>query len=146
MRLIAAITVLLALASLVSAAETSYLVCVRNEKSGTVTLLDGRDDKILGTIPIGKRPRGIHANAQGRRLFVALTGSPNVGPRLGVVAIGDDDLAAGHPQDDGIGIIDLASRKSLGKMPGGPDPEQFAVSADGSTLYIANEDTASLSI
>ena len=33
-----------------------------------------------------------------------------------------------------------ASRKVVGTLPSGPDPEQLAISADGKLLYVANED------
>ncbi len=40
----------------------AYQVFVTNEKSGDVTVIDGGDYKVLATIPVGKRPRGIHAS------------------------------------------------------------------------------------
>src|SRR4051794_35979420 len=57
-----------------------YWVCVSNERSGDVTILDGADRSVVATIPVGKRPRGIHASPDGKRLYVALSGSPIAGP------------------------------------------------------------------
>src|SRR4051794_26104388 len=42
-----------------------YLVCVSNERSGDVTIIDGVDRKVLATVAVGKRPRGIHASPDG---------------------------------------------------------------------------------
>src|SRR5690348_1064752 len=61
-----------------SAEPAAYLVCVSNERSGDVTIL--RDGRSLATIPVGKRPRGIHPSPDGAYLYVALSGSPITGP------------------------------------------------------------------
>src|SRR5436309_845793 len=58
----------------------SYLICVSNEKSGDVTIIDGLNHRVAATIPVGKRPRGIHASPDGQILYVALSGSPITGP------------------------------------------------------------------
>src|SRR6266568_1301931 len=152
----------LALAGLVPfcfAAETArapFWVCVSNEKSGDVTVIDGLNNSVVVTIPVGKRPRGVHPSPDGKLLYVALSGSPITGPpqldaqgnpiqRKGKDGDDDDDKNADHSAD-GIGVVDLAQRKLLKKIPAGSDPEQFAVSADGTRLYIANEDVATVSI
>ncbi|HEV2392698.1 MAG TPA: beta-propeller fold lactonase family protein [Verrucomicrobiae bacterium] len=129
-------------------ANSTPMVCVSNERSGNVTLIDGQAGQVLTTISVGKRPRGIHPSPDGRLLFVALSGSPIGGPRhQGPGTVDDDDNAkkADHSAD-GIGIIDLGTRKFLRKIPAGSDPEQFAVSADGSMLYVSNEDAGLLSV
>ncbi len=141
------------------AAETtphSFWVCVSNEKSGDVTVIDGSNNSVIATIPVGKRPRGVHPSPDGKLLYVALSGSPITGPppldaqgnpiqRKGKDDDDDDDKNADHSAD-GIGVVDLAQKKLLKKIPAGSDPEQFAVSADGTHLYIANEDVATASI
>ena len=43
-------------------------------------------------------------------------------------------------------MIDLARAQVPGKLPAGSDPEQFAVSADGTHLYVSNEDVATASV
>ena len=70
----------LLLTSRPAAAEppSAYIVCVSNERSGDVSIL--RDGKVTSTIPVGKRPRGIHASPDGAFLYVALSGSPIAGP------------------------------------------------------------------
>src|SRR4051812_3426510 len=129
-----------------------YLVCVSNERSGDVTIIDGAGRKVLATVPVGKRPRGIHASPDGRRLYVAVSGSPITGPpKLDpkgnpILPQGDEDEEDADRSADGIGEIDLGRMKFTRKLPAGSDPEEFAVSRDGATLYISNEDVGTLSV
>src|SRR6516162_9233671 len=61
----------------------NYQIFVSNEKSGDLTVISGKDFKIVATIPVGKRPRGIHASPDGRTVYVALSGTPiETPPRL----------------------------------------------------------------
>ena len=53
---------------------------VTNELSGDLSVIDATTLSIVTTIRLGKRPRGIAASPDGRRLYVALSGSPNAGP------------------------------------------------------------------
>ena len=124
------------------------IVCVSNERSGDVTLIDAQSLQVLATVPVGKRPRGIHPSADGKLLFVALSGSPISGPRHQAAGVADDDDSPKNVDHsaDGIGIIDVAHRKFLRKIPAGSDPEQFAVSADSAKLYVANEDAGTVSV
>src|SRR4051812_6806899 len=99
----------LLLASRIATADhPDYLVCVSNERSGDVSILwDGRR---LASIPVGKRPRGIHASPDGAYLYVALSGSPITGPPAldakgnPILKAGDDDEEADHSAD-GIGVV-----------------------------------------
>jgi len=43
-------------------------------------------------------------------------------------------------------VIDLATRKSVRRLPLGDDPEAFDLSPDGKTLYVTNEDEGELSM
>jgi YVTN family beta-propeller protein len=129
----------------------SYWVCVSNERSGDVTIISGADRRVVATVPVGKRPRGIHASPDGRFLYVALSGSPISGrPQLDakgnpVLSKEEDEENADHSAD-GIGVVDLGQRKHIKTLPSGSDPEEFAVSKDGTELYISNEDVATASI
>jgi YVTN family beta-propeller protein len=133
----------------------NYLVCVSNERGGSVTIIDGTSQLTLATIPIGKRPRGIHAAPDGKTLFVAVSGTPisgppaldkNGNPILKKGGDDDDDDAKSDHSADGIAVVDLASRKFVKKLKAGSDPEQFAISHDGTRIYIANEDVATASV
>src|SRR4051812_17880846 len=130
-------------------AATNYEVFVSNERDGTVTVIDGSTRQVSGTIEVGKRPRGIHASPDGKTLYVAVSGTPIAGPpkrdASGKLIDDDDDRPADHSQD-GIAVVDIATRKLVKKLPAGTDPEQFAVSLDGKKLYIANEDAGTVSV
>src|SRR5438477_1402118 len=122
------------------AESPSYLLFVSNERSGDVTVIDGATDSVVGIFPVGKRPRGIHAAPDGRRVFVTLSGSPRMAPGL------DENRAPADKNADGRGVIDPAARKLIDRWHVGSDPEQFAISKDGKFAFIANEDDASASI
>jgi YVTN family beta-propeller protein len=139
------------------AASEPYRVYVSNERSGDVTVISGADFSVIATIPAGKRPRGIHASPDGRKVFVALSGTP-IGepPKLDAQgnpifnrpsADDDDDTKAKSDKSaDGIGIIDVASGKLTGMIRVGSDPEEFALSKDGTRIYVSNEDIKTASV
>ena len=140
------------------AAAASYQVFVSNERSGDVTIIDGADFKVVGTVPVGKRPRGIHVSPDGKRVYVALSGTPIEGPPP-LDAQGnpilkkntksdddDDDDAKADKSADGIGVIDVAKRKLTGKISAGSDPEEFVLSKDGTRIYVSNEDIKTASV
>src|SRR5947209_5014805 len=102
------------------AAASEFEIYVSNERSDNVTVINGVTNEIINTISVGKRPRGIHASPDGKHVYVALTGSPRVGPGV------DRDRTVADKSADGIGVIDTASRKLLSKYSVGSDPEQFA--------------------
>lgn len=148
----------MALAPRPGAAAQSYQVWVTNEKSGDVTIIDGGSLQVVGTLPVGKRPRGIHASPDGRTVYVALSGTPIEGPPQ-LDAAGnpvfrkghgkdddDDDNAAADKSADGIGVIDVADRRITGKIKVGSDPEEFTLSPDGRKIYVSNEDVKTASI
>src|ERR1051326_5089269 len=89
------------------AEPSNYLVFVSNERSGDVTVIDGATDSVVGTFPVGKRPRGIHATPDGRRVFVTLSGSPRMAPGL------DEIRAPADKRADGLAVIDPAPRKII---------------------------------
>ena len=134
---------------------SDYQIFVSNEKSGDITVIDGTDFKVVASIPVGKRPRGIHASPDGKTLYVALSGTP-IGAPPKLDAAGnpvfekghddDDDAAKSDKAADGMGIVDIEQRKLLRKIPVGSDPEQFALSKDGTRIYISNEDISAASI
>jgi len=90
-------------------------VFVSDEQAGLVHVLDGISGKVTGSIPTGRRPRGMVFSPDHARLYVAA---------------GDDDR---------IDVIDTKTRQVVDRLPSGPDPERFAISPDGKRLYVANE-------
>src|SRR2546423_4900505 len=133
-------TVAITLALAVCAEAQNYFVFVSNERSGDVTVIDGKSDTVVATFAVGKRPRGIHAALDGKRVFVTLSGSPRMAPGV------DENRAPADKRADGLGVIDPAARKLVDRWHVGSDPEQFAISKDGKFAFIANEDDASASI
>src|SRR5689334_19437600 len=121
--------------------EPKIKVYVTNEASGDLTVIDGERQVLVGTYPLGKRPRGIKVSPDGKSLFVALSGSPNAGPGVDPKTLPPPDRSA-----DGIGEIDADSYTVKRVIHAGNDPEQLAISADGTRLYVANEDAAQASV
>jgi YVTN family beta-propeller protein len=134
-----------------------YQIFVSNERSGDVTVISEADFKVLATIPVGKRPRGIHASPDGKLVYVALSGTP-IGAPPQLDAQGnpilkkrggsddDDDSANADKSADGIGVVEVVQRKLIGMIHAGSDPEEFALSKDGTRLYVSNEDVKTASV
>lgn len=114
---------------------------VTNESAGTITVIDVAARTTLATIPVGKRPRGIRLSPDGQRVFVALSGSPIAPP-----GVDEDTLPPADKKADGIGIVNVSTLMLERVVPGGSDPEQTALSADGTKLFIANEDVGEASV
>jgi PQQ-dependent catabolism-associated beta-propeller protein len=118
------------------------LLYVSAEVSGEVVVIDPQFGSVLARIPVGKRPRGLKVSRDGRTLYVALSGSPRRNP------LTDDEskpLAADRTAD-GIGVVDLVERRLVKTLPSGQDPECFDLSLDGKTLFVSNEETATLTV
>src|ERR1700758_2844890 len=115
-------------------------IYVTNEVSGDMSVIDSGTHRGIATVPLGKRPRGIHASPDGKTIYVALSGSPVAGPDVDESTLPPPDKSA-----DGIGVFDAAQNKLVRIIPGGSDPENFDISKDGTQLYISNEDDAAVS-
>jgi YVTN family beta-propeller protein len=144
--------------TLSSRADPAYQIFVSNEKSENVTVINGSDFSVTATIPVGKRPRGIHSSPDGKTVYVALSGTPVKAPPQ-IDAKGNPVFSKGKSKDDddddgdtadkaadGIGVIDVAARKLTTKLNAGSDPEEFALSRDGKRIYISNEDVKTASV
>jgi len=116
-------------------------VFVTNESSGDLTVIDAGTNTVVATAPLGKRPRGIQAGPGGKFLYVALSGSPSAPPGVDEKTLPPPDRSA-----DGIGEIDAETYKVTRVIKAGNDPEQLAVSADGTRMYVANEDAGQVSV
>ncbi|MEO9191011.1 MAG: hypothetical protein ABI224_13590, partial [Acetobacteraceae bacterium] len=136
-------------------ASQNFQIFVSNERSDNITVIDGRDNRVIGTIPVGKRPRGIHASPDGKTVYVALSGTPIGGPPqldakgnpvFDRAKADDDDDVKSDKSADAIGVVDVAQKKLIRKISGGSDPEEFALSKDGKKLYVSNEDIKAASV
>jgi YVTN family beta-propeller protein len=114
---------------------------VSDETGGHVDIVDPAAGTLVDRIRVGKRPRGIVLSPDGSQLYVALSGSPIGGPGVDESRLPPADRAA-----DGIGVVDLATRKVVRRYESGIDPEAFGLSPDGKTLYISNEDAGAMTV
>src|SRR4051812_19509582 len=121
--------------------SSAFRIYVTNEVSGDMTVIDSASNTVIATIPLGKRPRGIHASPDRKTIYVALSGSPIAGPDVDESTLPPPDKSA-----DGIGIFDVTQNKLVRVIKGGSDPENFDISKDGKQLFISNEDASLLSV
>jgi PQQ-dependent catabolism-associated beta-propeller protein len=131
-------------------------VFVTNEKSNDVTVIRASDNKVIATISVGMRPRGVTTSADGRRVFVANSNSNNVSvidaESLRVI----DTLPAGidpegmafhkdgrlytvNENDSALTIIDVSARRILKRLQVGTEPETAVVSPDARWVTVSNE-------
>jgi len=68
--------VLIAACALTARAGQNYQVYVSNEKSGDVTVIGGRDNDVLATIPVGTVHAASTASPDGKTVYVAWRHSP----------------------------------------------------------------------
>lgn len=116
---------------------------VSNEDGQSVSVIATERQEVIATIEVGKRPRGLKLNADGTRLYVAVSGLPKCPPHV------PDEECAKQQRDlsaDGIAIVDTRAHKLLRVLQAGSDPEQFDLSKDQQRMFVANEDSASASV
>jgi YVTN family beta-propeller protein len=120
---------------------SAYRIYVTNEVSGDMSVIDSGTLQVLAKVPLGKRPRGIHAAPDRKAIYVALSGSPIAGP-----GVDESTLPPADKSADGIGVFDVQENRLVRTIKSGSDPEEFAISNDGRRLYVSNEDASALSI
>src|SRR5580692_708132 len=120
--------------------KSGYRIYVTNEISGDLSVIDSTTMEVIATVPLGKRPRGIHPSPDGKTIYVALSGSPPAPPGVDESTLPPPDHSA-----DGIGVVDVATSKLTRMLKAGSDPENFDVSLDGKTIYVSNEDASGVS-
>jgi YVTN family beta-propeller protein len=119
----------------------NFRIYVTNENSGDLSVIDGSTLEVLATVPLGKRPRGIHASPDGKTIYVALSGSPIGGPGVDESKLPPPDKTA-----DGIGVFDVQQNKLLRLIQSGSDPENFDLSRNGRHIFVSNEDDSKASL
>ena len=107
------------------------LVFITNERNGTISVIDAEKDRVIDTIFTGARPRGIRISADGARAYVALSSPMNAQPK---------------PEDNRIVVLDTKTGKIVKSINVGTDPEQLAVNADQTLLYVSNEDAGTATV
>ena len=88
---------------------------VSDEPGNRLVMLSVATGRVVATIPVGGRPRGMATGRDTRRVFVALG------------------------NDDAVAVVDVTSRHVVRRLAVGKDPEQVAVSPDAATVYVSNE-------
>jgi YVTN family beta-propeller protein len=131
----------LAAAGIARPAPLGARLYVTNERSGDLSVIDLETQRVVATVALGKRPRGVRVSPDGALLYVALSGSPISPPGTDESTLPPPDRSA-----DGIGVVDLRTLQLVTVIPVGTDPEQLAVSKDGERLFVANEDAATVSV
>jgi len=126
-----------------AAPDTGELAYVTNEGGRMLSVISTATDRVIASIPVGTRPRGVRVSPDGKAVFVALSGSPRCPPTMA------DSVCARLPVDrskDGVAEVDPVARRVTRIVPGGVDPEQFDVSPDGRALVAADEDAGVASV
>ncbi len=121
--------------------KPAVTVYVTNEASGDLSVIDAANNEVIATLPLGKRPRGVHLTPDRKNVLVALSGSPIAPP-----GVDEDSLPPPDKKADGIGFVDVDRNVFLKLMPVGSDPEEFAISPDGGKIYVANEDVGTANV
>src|SRR5512134_3086528 len=81
---------------------------VTNEVSGDISVIDVAAQKVITTIQVGKRPRGIRVSPDGSTLYVALSGSPIAPP-----GVDESKLPPPDRKADGIGVVSVSEQRLL---------------------------------
>ena len=92
---------------------------VTNESGGDISVVDVGAQKVVATIPVGKRPRGIRLSPDGTLLFVALSGSPMAPP-----GVDEKTLPPADKKADGIGVVSIADLSCCACCRPGPIPSR----------------------
>lgn len=114
------------------------LVYVSNEDSGDISIISSVSNQVVTMMNVGRRPRGIRVGPAGEKVYVALSGSPKCPPSM---SDEDCEKQLTDKSKDGIAVVDVLTMELERILPGGSDPEQFDLSADGRRLFISNEDS-----
>ena len=100
----------------------AYRAYITNEKDNTVSVIDINKKKVIETVKVGQRPRGIIMSKDGKLVLICAS------------------------DDDRVEVRDAETMKLKYHLPSGPDPELFILSPEDDTLYIANEDDAMVTV
>src|SRR3954470_12180904 len=122
-------TLVILLTCLIAASCSRYgsgpWVFVSNEKSGAVSVIDSKTDRVVDRIQVSRRVRGVRISPDGKYAYVA-SSTPFQGKE--------------EPGDSHVAVIDTSNGNIVRKIDVGNDPEQLAISPDGTRLYVSNED------
>jgi YVTN family beta-propeller protein len=116
-------------------------VWVSAEDAGEIAAVDPIKGEVAFRVKVGRRPRGLKLSPDGKLLYVTLTGTPKADPHGAVAAPTAGDRAA-----DGVAVVDVATRKVVRVLPAGQAPIALDLSPNGKTAYVANGETAEITV
>ncbi|MBW1675110.1 MAG: YncE family protein [Deltaproteobacteria bacterium] len=146
---------------------TKTLIYVTNTDSHCVTVIDREQDMVVASIAVGRAPVGIVARADGRRVYVANSGSDtisvidtainrvintisNFGNSPAELALSEVRqillLYATNPDSDNVSVIDTVARTVIGTIPVGKRPCCIVVDQDRRKIYVTNTASHTISV
>ena len=96
-----------------------YVVC---EGSDEVRVIDVPSGKVVGSIPVGRMPRGLASSPDGHWLYVT------------------------NAWSDNVSVIDAAALKVVQTLPAGFEPTGVVSDLSGAALYVANRLSGDVSV
>jgi YVTN family beta-propeller protein len=96
-----------------------YVVC---QESDEVRVVDVQSSKVMGSVQVGRMPRGIVLSPDGRRLYIT------------------------NAWSDTVSVIDTATLQVLQTLPTGSEPSGVVSDKDGTALYVANRLSGDVSV
>ncbi|MDY7000491.1 MAG: hypothetical protein SVS15_01750 [Thermodesulfobacteriota bacterium] len=138
---------------------------VTNEGSDCVTVMDRQRDKVVAAVTVGRSPRGIVANPDKTKVYVANFGSNNFsvidtssnqvvntisnfgrGPVELAVSADGTRIFAVNPESDSVSVVDTATEMVVGQISVGDAPAGIVFDQDRSRVYVANSASNTISI
>src|SRR5262245_27463651 len=152
----ASVALLLAVDCHPLAAKKSGLVFVSNERSSTLTVLDG-SGKVLRTLETCARPRGMMFNPERTAFYVGCADDNMVAlysvpegkllrryrniptPETFDLHPNGRHLYVSNEDDSEASVLDVDSGEIITRYPTGPEPEGVAITKDGRRVFVASE-------
>ena len=107
----------------IAANPNTDMIYVANNVNGTVSVIDGKTNKVVGNMTVGSSPEGVAVNPVTDRVYVANSGS------------------------NGISIIDGKTNKVVDNITGGGiSPKGVAVNPETNMVYVANSGSYTVSV
>lgn len=135
------------------------LVFVSNEGGRSLSIIDASFNKVVATLPLGQRARGIIASPDGKRIYVALSDDvpmiESAGDRIAVIDVPTRRVPNGARAyvtaeiGGSVSVIDVAKREVIEtiQLKGGQGkPVGVVVSPDNKTVFVANGRASRVSV
>src|SRR5437879_78379 len=99
-------------------------IYVTNQLDNTLSVIDGRNDTVVATVPVGTSPAGVAVSLDGRYAYIAESG------------------------DDAVSVLDTGTRTitTTVALPAGSSPRGVALSPKGDFLYVADSGSDRVSV